>query len=117
MSENNIDEKDAVLRNIGKRIQEYRQRAGLSQEQAAEMAGISQNHMSRPEQGRHDPHFYMIIQIAKALNVPLDAFAEDLAKDNINIFLQNIKDDIGTMSLRQLEMLKDAIDVIKKYDF
>ncbi len=117
MSYTRDEQKEIILRSIGKRIQEYRQRIGLSQEQVAERAGISQNHVSRLEQGTHDPHFYTILQVAKVLNIPLDGLVSDFSEENINIFLQNIKDDVENMSQNQLDMLKDAIGIIKKYKF
>ncbi len=110
-------EKDRILKNIGQRIQKRRISKKLTQEQLADMTGISQKHISRLERGIHTPHFDMIIKIAKALDVSIDTFVEDLASDNINIFLQNIKVDVTGMSQNQLSLIKDAILAIKKYDF
>ena len=45
------DEKDALLLEIGNRIQKYRTQRNLTQEQVAEKAGISQKHLSRIEKG------------------------------------------------------------------
>ena len=80
-------EKEQITKSVGKRIQECRQKAGLTQEQLSEISGISQKHISRIEQGYHDTHFTMIYKIAKALNVPIDTFAVDFEEDNSNIFL------------------------------
>lgn len=113
----NNTEKDDILKNVGRRIQEYRQKARLTQEALSEMTGISQKHLSRLEQGRHNPHFDMIIKIAKALNVPIDAFAEDLSETNTNIFLRLIEQDVAGMSQKQLNFLREEILLIKKTDF
>ena len=53
-------EKEQITKSVGKRIQECRQKAGLTQEQLSEKSGISQKHISRIEQGYHDTHFTMI---------------------------------------------------------
>jgi len=116
MSIDNI-EKQQIIKNVGKRIQECRQKAGLTQEQLSEKSGISQKHISRIEQGYHDTHFTMIYRIAKTLNVPIDTFAVDFEEDNSNIFLITIKSDIENMSKKQLDMLRDSIKTIKKYEF
>ena len=108
---------DNKLLEIGQRIQKYRKQKNLTQEQLAEITGISQKHISRLERGIHTPHFDMIIKIAKALDVPADAFIEDLSEDNINIFLQHIKGDLEGMSQNQLSLIKDTIIAIKKYKF
>lgn len=115
---NNMDsEKKAMLQSVGYKIQEYRVAAKLTQDQLAELTGVSQKHISRLECGMHAPHFDMIIKIAKALNVSTDAFVEDLSADNINIFLQNIKSDVEGMSQNQLSLIKDFILAIKQYHF
>ena len=110
-------EKEQIPKSGGKRIQECRQKAGLTQEQLSEISGISQKHISRIEQGYHDTHFTMIYKIAKALNVPIDAFAMDFEEDNSNIFLSTIRADVVNMSKKQLDMLRDSIETIKKYEF
>lgn len=102
---------------IGERIKTLRKKAHFTQERLSEMVGISQKHLSRIEQGYHYPHFDIIISLAKALDVPLDAFVEDFDHDNINVFFQLHNDDIREMSRQQLNMLKDAIEMIKKYNF
>ena len=109
-------EKEQITKNVGKRIQECRQKAGLTQEQLSEISGISQKHISRIEQGYHDTHFTMIYKIAKALNVPIDTFAVDFEEDNSNIFLSTIRADVENMSKKQLDMLRDSIETIKKYE-
>ena len=110
-------EKERIIKCVGKRIKECRQKAGLTQEQLSEISEISQKHISRIEQGYHDTHFTMIYKIAKALNVPVDNFAIDFEDDNSNIFLSTIKADIEKMSKKQLDMLRDSIETIKKYEF
>ena len=110
-------EKEQITKCVGKRIQECRQKAGLTQEQLSEISGISQKHISRIEQGYHDTHFTMIYKIAKALNVPIDTFAMDFEEDNSNIFLSTIQADVENMSKKQLDMLRDSIETIKKYEF
>ena len=55
--------------------------------------------------------------IAKALNVPIDTFAIDFEEDNSNIFLSTIRVDVENMSKKQLDMLRDSIETIKKYEF
>ena len=59
------DEKNNMLKGIGQRIQKYRLEKKLTQEQLAEMTGISQKHISRLERGIHAPHIDMIIKLQK----------------------------------------------------
>lgn len=117
MGNNEKDILDKIDKEIGKRIKKYRKQKDLTQEQVAETAGISVKHLSRLENGHHNPHFDMIIQIANALNVPTDAFAKDLSDDNLEVFWEEIKPNIGKLSIHQLEYLKKNIELLLDYEF
>ena len=111
------DERNEWLIKIGNRIQQSRIKANLTQDQVAECVGISQKHLSRIEKGYHNPHFDIIISLSKILNVSIDSFAQDIESENIDGFLQLIKEDIKNLSPKQKEMLRDNISTIKKYYF
>ncbi len=114
------DEKDILNKidqEIGKRIKKYRKQKDLTQEQVAETAGISVKHLSRLENGHHNPHFDMIIQIANALNIPTDALAKDLSEDNLEVFWEGIKPTIEKLSINQLEYLKKSTELLLDYEF
>lgn len=113
----NKENNDIVFVKIGQRIQYYRQKANLTQEKLAERIGLSPNHLSRIEAGRHNPYFETIMLAAKELDVPIDAFLEDIEDNQINTFLQIMKNDISSLSRNQLEMLKRYIELIKEFDF
>lgn len=110
-------EKDADLIGIGLRIQNCRLKAGYTQEKLAEKINISQKHLSRIEQGYHNPHFDIIIKIAGALGVPTDAFAETDNRESEKKLAEAVCREMKGMSKKQLEMLADAAAVIKKYEF
>ncbi len=59
----------------------------------------------------------IIIASAKVLDVPIDAFVQDLSDNKINTFLELMKKDIEQMSDNQLNMLKKQIELIKQFDF
>lgn len=115
MSDKN--DKNITFVKMGKRIQQYRTQAHLTQEKLAEKIGISPKHLSRIEAGHHNPYFDTIMMAAKELDVPIDAFLEDVDDNHINTFLQIIKSDISGMSKNQLQMLKKCITLIKEFDF
>ncbi len=110
-------ENSILLEKIGKRINYYRKQAHLTQEQLAEKVGLSPKHLSRLESGHHNPYFETIIMIAKELDVPIDAFLEDIEDNYINTFLQLVKSDISNMSMNQLKMLKKYIELLKEFSF
>lgn len=111
------DDKNNMLLKIGQKIQYYRRKAHLTQEKLAEKTDLTPNHLSKLESGLHNPYFDTIISLAKELDVPVDAFLEDIEDNQINTYLQIMKSDISTMSSNQLKMLKRCVEVIKEFDF
>ncbi len=110
-NDNNI-----VFAKIGSRIRQYRKSAGLTQEKLSEKIGITPKHLSKLEAGRHNPHFDTVILLAKELDVPIDAFLEDVEDNQVNTFLQMMKSNISSMSKNQLTMLKRFIEMLKDFD-
>lgn len=104
-----MDNENKLLLEIGQRIKTIRTKKGLTQEQVAEMVGISQKHLSRIEKGYHKPRFDMIIKIAEALNVPTDAFARDLSDSDVDVFIEGIRPSIEKLNEKQLEYLRKNI--------
>ena len=112
----NKEENNIIFVKMGQRIQHYRQQANLTQEKLAERIGLSPNHLSRIETGKHNPYFENIRLAAKELDVPIDAFLEDVEDNQINTFLQIIKDDLSAMNKNQLTMLKRFIELLKDFN-
>lgn len=101
---------------IGERIRYYRQKAGLTQEAVAEQIGLTQKHISRIEGGYHNSLFITIMEIAKVINIPIDALTEDVSENSNSALVNTIIAEITNMKKSQLEMLRDNIEIIKKYN-
>ncbi len=54
---------------LGERIRQFRQRAGLTQEELTKRAGIGRVTLSRLESGDHSPRYRTLVALAKALGV------------------------------------------------
>jgi transcriptional regulator with XRE-family HTH domain len=113
---NKADKRNLVNIQIGERIQHYRKKAGLSQEEVAEQSGLTQKHISRIEGGYHSSLFITIMMIAKAVNVPIDAFTENIDENSNSAIINTIIAEMADMNRTQLEMLKDNIETIKRYN-
>ena len=59
---------------FGPRLRAIREAAGLTQAQLAERLGVSVPRVSDLERGRREPGWRVLLSIADALAVPLDAF-------------------------------------------
>ncbi len=62
---------------IGQRIRKYRKARQLSQEQLAEIIGISTTHMSHIETGNTKLSLPVLVQLAKCLEVQTDDLLND----------------------------------------
>lgn len=61
---------------IGLNIMRYRKEQGLTQEQLADMAGYSRNHLQRVETANSKPTIGLLLDVAEVLHVPLERLME-----------------------------------------
>ena len=61
-----------IEKKFGKRVRELRDKAGYSQEDLADLAGIHRTYLGGIERGERNPSLKNIQRIAKALKVPID---------------------------------------------
>lgn len=65
---------DKILQKIGKNIKAERVRKGLSQEQLAELVGVSSRTIGLIENGVQQPKLLLVVNLAKALGVDINDF-------------------------------------------
>jgi transcriptional regulator with XRE-family HTH domain len=58
---------------LGRRIVDYRKKAGISQKELAGMVGIKPSTLSYYENGKREPNVLILIGLAKALEITGDA--------------------------------------------
>jgi transcriptional regulator with XRE-family HTH domain len=61
---------------IGLNILHYRKEQGITQEQLAEMTGYSRQQVQRVETANAAPTLAILLDIAEALNIPLEKLLE-----------------------------------------
>jgi transcriptional regulator with XRE-family HTH domain len=61
---------------FGMRLRALRARAGLTQQQLAEMAGLHRQGIVKLERGEREPAWSTLLALADALNVGLQEFAD-----------------------------------------
>lgn len=86
---------------LGKNIQRYRKKLGLTQEKASEKAGISPGHFADIVNMRRWPSPSIIIRLAEALQVePYELFIpeevpEQVRRDQARSFATNVKEGVN----------------------
>jgi transcriptional regulator with XRE-family HTH domain len=90
--------------NLGCTIKKCRKLRGLTQEQLADVLGLSMAHISLLEKNKREPSISVIESIAKALEIPL----------SVLIFLASENGDIKELKSKYRKILsKDIMDLIK----
>jgi transcriptional regulator with XRE-family HTH domain len=65
-------ESQDIMPIVGKRLRELRENAGLSQQELADLTGISKRQLGRYEQSKGEPSGDALVRIAKRLGVSVD---------------------------------------------
>ena len=71
---------------IGERIRQYREKAGMPQAQLANSIHVSPSYMNRIEKGTSTPSIELICSVAKALNItPQDILCDIFVYDQVTL--------------------------------
>ena len=68
------------MQGLGKRIQKYREKAGMTQEVLAEQVGVSWNHLGAIERGVKTPKLETLVRIINVLEVSADDVMLDVLR-------------------------------------
>lgn len=98
---------------IGQRIRKIRKANNLSQEQLAEMVGISTTHMSHIETGNTKLSLQVFVDIASALSVQTDELLYDSPAINKTIIKQEISHILDSCTTNDSYVLLDVIKACK----
>lgn len=89
--------------NIGKKIKDYRKKAGLTQKELAEKINRKEITIRKYESGEREPRISIIEDICEALNIPIDEFGEELFQIKYN------------SSNRESKNFNDSLELFEKY--
>ncbi len=98
---------------IGTRIKEARLMQNMSQEQLAELAGLSTTHTSHVETGNTKVSLPSLVKIANALGVSLDELVCDSIVRGQAVFESEIARTIDDCSELEIRVISDMAKAIK----
>ena len=93
---------------VGQRIQKIRRAKGLTQQQLAEMVGISTNYLSDVERGKSSARIDKLVAIINALGCS----ADDVFADVINVNDESVDISAANLTPKQLNLISDIIKEI-----
>ena len=96
---------------FGKRIREYRTKAGFSQEELGFMLGVGKNAVGAWESGRSRPDLGCVSELCRVLNMPLPVFfgrAEGESREQVHSCVsrfRQLNESYKTVILREMDAL------------
>ncbi len=93
---------------VGQRIQKIRRAKGLTQQQLAEMVGISTNYLSDVERGKSSARIDKLVAIINALGCS----ADDVFADVINVNDESVDISAANLTPKQMNLISDIIKEI-----
>lgn len=98
---------------IGQRIRKIRKAKCYSQEQLAEMTGISVTHMSHIETGNTKLSLEVFFNIVNALECTADELLFGLSENSQSVIHSNISEILDKCSVNELHLIYDTIKSLK----
>lgn len=100
------------LKAIGTRIKAAREAHNLTQEQLAEIIGMSATHISVIERGVKAPKLETFIEIANALNVTSDSLLLDVLNNSLQITATELSGQIERLSPKEQKKIMKAVQAL-----
>ncbi|HPP38410.1 MAG TPA: helix-turn-helix transcriptional regulator [Thermosynergistes sp.] len=105
--------KDSLEKEIGLRIKLARIRAGLKQKELAEMVGMHPMSISQIESGRRSTTIAQLLEIAKALGVPIVQILGGAGEDELSLELEKL---LAILAERDSEIITNLRGVIENWE-
>lgn len=105
-------DKRIVKKAIGKRIKQYREKSGLTQEELAEKVGLSTNYLSAVERGISFPRIEKLISIINAIDATADQIFIDVLKKSYKTRSSILTEKIELLSLEEQQHIFAVVDAM-----
>lgn len=99
---------------IGLRVRRIRKAKKMTQEKLAEYADISTVYISHIETGSAKPSLPVVVAIADALDVRVDALLYDEPRGGTNIAVDEIAAVLATCDAAQIQIIADIVRATKQ---
>ena len=99
---------------LGQRIRTARIAAGLSQEQLAEMVGLTSQHISHTEVASTKISLPALVKIANALHTSVDRLLSDSIHDSRSYLMDDVQAVFSDCDPDEMYVMLEAADAVKK---
>ncbi len=101
-----------VQNKIGKRLREMRRKKGLTQEEFAEMIGLSTNYISAVERGINLPSYEKLVEALNCLGYAADDVFCDLVDKSARNRACKLSDTIETLPINKQKWILDIVELL-----
>ncbi len=101
---------------VGKKIYQLRKLSGMTQEQLAEIVGLSTTHISVIERGVKAPKLETFIEIANALGVTSDSLLLDVLDNSLQIAATELSEQIKRLPPKEQQKILKAVRILAGED-
>lgn len=98
---------------LGLKIKQIRQQAGLSQERLAELVGVTFQQIQKYENGQTTLNILKLQLIAKALNHPVVDFFKEMPEDRIRLTVQESELLLAFRKVKNFDLREALLAVVK----
>lgn len=99
---------------LGQRIRAARLAAGLSQEQLAEMVGLTSQHISHTEVASTKISLPALVKIANALHTSVDRLLSDSIHDSKSYLMDDVQAVFSDCDPDEMYVMLEAANAVKK---
>lgn len=99
---------------LGQRIRSARLAAGLSQEQLAEMIGLTSQHISHTEVASTKISLPALVKIANALHTSVDKLLSDSVQDSKSHLLADVQSVFADCDPDEMYVMLEAANAVKR---
>ncbi len=101
-----------IEKSIGKRIQEQRAKKGITQDELAEILGVSTHHLSALERGVYNIKLEMLVLIINTLGCTADDLFCDVIDSGYKARSSRLADKIERLSPEEQSKILDVVEVM-----
>ena len=99
---------------IGKRIQEHRCNKGLTQEQLAEIIGVSRNYMSAVERGINALSYEKLVDVINVFDCSADDLFQDVINHGVKVKASKLSESLEQLSNDEQARIYEVLDTLIK---
>ena len=107
-----LEVKNMIEQEIGRRIKEIRKQKKIPQEKLAEMIGISPNYMSALERGAYNIKLVLLVQIIDCLDITADDLFRDVIKNGYVNRTSRLADEIESLPTDEQQRIFEVLDAL-----